>query len=526
MKLCQLAAIGVSLFLTGLPNVSAQERKLPAPTFPFPLPTRNERLAEEAQKPETELARLLELLQHPSDRVRTAAVQALGERGDLSVIPALEKARMPLNDLPTAIDMAIARINERHNVPTPANNNQALADNLFASLKDVTPRSPAFRSTSYSGSLVRLARLKDERSLPLIEQYLKVRPTSPHDPLTRNRQISDNRLLLERLYWRVRLKSMTLEQMLVLFKEVTEDTKKVPVNTLGFEDVLLEFGAKVITPIAALLHDKTQAKETRVVSARILMQIQHPDATAALEHVVDDPTDSEYFRDLLLKMLGYQCAHPRAIKLTIAKLQEGLLDDKMTVPLINAMWQVETLAKAGADKQALEDAILPYLKFADWSKGSDLAAMLTSTVGSAKSVDPLIKIIEKGTAPSQEQLDSMRRSAITSLGFVGKYDPAKVILFLADKADHSTAFERIPIVQALSRVGDKVVIPVLLDLALKEKDSTALWFEVSGIYLAGGKDAVAALRLLQESAKTSANAWLLELTEEGLLRVEKEKRTE
>jgi HEAT repeat protein len=119
----------------------------------------------------------------------------------------------------------------------------------------------------------------------------------------------------------------------------------------------------------------------------------------------------------------------------------------------------------------------------------------------------------------------MRRTALTSLGFVGRHAPDKVLPFLLEMAYDKDPLTRIPAVQALARVGQKAVIPVLMELIKKEQDNSALWFEVSGLYLVGGAEAVKALEELKPTAQEKKNPWFQELVEEALLRLAREKRT-
>lgn len=515
MKSRLLFTAGLMFCLSGISP--AQERDKDSEKYPFPLPTREMRLVEDAQNSATTISQLLELLENPSYKVRIAAADALGDRGDVTVIPALQKASLPLGELPFIIETAVTRIKVRANAPLDANPAQIRADALFEFLKKTTPQSQTLTSCQ---ALARLAKLGDPRCLTLIEEYLKVRPTG-----ATSYEFDKCRALLTRLYWDGRLKGSSLAQKVDTLKEATADPNKYSVDVLGLEGALLDSGAPIIAPMATLLSDNALPRKTRTTSARVLMQLQHPEATAALLRVMDDATETEEFRYLMMQMLARQCAHPRAVSAILQTLQQGLTAEKTSVKLISALWRIETLATAGADKPMLEDAILPYLNFADWSKGSSVAASVAREVGSAKSVEPLINIVKNGKAPSQMQQQIMRSSAVTSLGYVGKYAPEKAIVFLANEAYKPNHLDRIAAVQALSRVGNKAVIPVLVTIIEKEKSDSALWFEVSGIYRAGGKDAVAALTHLRELAQKTANAWLLELTEEGLLRLEREKRT-
>ena len=173
--------------------------------------------------------------------------------------------------------------------------------------------------------------------------------------------------------------------------------------------------------------------------------------------------------------------------------------------------------------ELIEEIILPYLK-----EGDDISAQTVRIIGTEKSVEPLMRMAKDPQAPDEMSQQGIRRIALTSLGFIGARIPdadGKLTLFLVGMTYDKNPLTRIVAVQALGRSAGPAAIPVLLDLAKQEQDGAALRFEISGIYKAGGAAAVEALQILQKQAQEQNNAWLLELTEEALFRLEREKRT-
>src|SRR5690606_18299760 len=113
-----------------------------------------------------------------------------------------------------------------------------------------------------------------------------------------------------------------------------------------------------------------------------------------------------------------------------------------------------------------------------------------------KSIEPLINIVNNGIAEKDigyglMQKQMLHNSAITTLGFVGSRVTdskarQKVLFFLIDQCYVKDPVTRIVAVQALARMMGADGIPVIVDMAKKEKDGAAMRFEISGIYKAGG----------------------------------------
>jgi HEAT repeat protein len=131
-------------------------------------------------------------------------------------------------------------------------------------------------------------------------------------------------------------------------------------------------------------------------------------------------------------------------------------------------------------------------------------------------------------APDEMSRQSVQHTAITSLGFIGARIQDKdnqVLFYLLKMTKDPNPRTRVVAVQAVARMAGRGAIPAMLEMARQEKDNTALLFEVSAIYKAGGAQAVEALQLLQKQAQDDKNAYLLELSEEALLRLQRERRT-
>lgn len=451
---------------------TAQEPTLTPTALPFPLPTRAERLAEEARQPPVQK-----------------------ESGPVSSTPAERDARLE-------------------------------------SLRAVDQR-----DERYSQTLLKLAEAKDKRVLKIVEEYLALLPFGPHDPLTENQQIQADRGRLQVLYWRLKLEGTSLQQKVMAFRKWGTDVEKsrnarresdlVPEARIGgLDSVLAESGPAVVPFIERILVDKKTPTYLKQISAWILDGIKTPQSTAALHRALASSAtqadEDSVIRTVLMRR-GDARAVTEKLQETLQVLARGagaetLNNWKVVTP---ALHQVERLASVGVDKQKLEIAILPYLE-----QGSSTAVMAARSVGGARSIEPLIAITKNPQAAENSQRQTVRNSAITTLGIIGHAVPEKVLPFLIGVAYSTEPMTRTAAVQALARVGDRAVIPVLLDLAKKEMDSTALRFEISGIYRAGGSSAVKALEELKQLAQEKSNAWMQELAEEGLLRLSQEKRTE
>lgn len=538
-----MRCIFLACFLTVLllvSNASSQQEHKDA-TIPFPLPTREMRLIEEAQDPKSPMSHLLELLKSgPSQKVREAAAQALAERADVSVLPELEKLKSPAPGISNSdITAAIEQIRIRQGIATPtASKAQAdtAVENLLAnpvSQQDFD-QGDYHKFRRYSQRLLDLAEAKDQRAFDFIEKYFEIfrhRFHATDNPINNDSVLDEYNSRLEKAYWELKLQGMTLQQKVATFVKVGSNPDQATVPFYTIESVFAELGQPVVLPLLLIFQDKKTPDTLRKEAGRILMQVPNSTATGALAKIADDPADNEQIRELALVILG-RYGHPKAVSSILTRLalgaktiQEG---KSVTEDATSALWATENLAKAGTAKEKLEAAILPYLLAADWKKGSHTAALVARQVGSDMSVKPLINMVENGTAPDDMRQTMMRRGALTSLGFVGQRardSTGELLTFLINKVYDKDPLTRIPAVQALSRIGKQLAIPILLDIIKKEQDHSALWFEVSGIYVAGGETAVKALQELKQFAQENKNAWLVELTEEGLLRLEREKRT-
>lgn len=540
LLLCWLAAMGIAW--TQQTTINGR---------PYPLPSRETRLSQEAQDQNITAARLLELAEDKNPNVRLVAVRAIGIRGDENALPVLAKVQEAAAAFPevrsrldAAVRVATLLIRNREQ---PADEQVRQLQPLLSS-PDWATQAEAILAIStipstfaadmlaqylqshrpgeygYIRALFALADRKDPRVLSYIETYV----TTPRgvgegiggvgtDAITH-----DDLFRIERLYWEIRLHGASLEDSVAVFVE--KYTAKTRTPSYGLETVMAQIGPPVIPYMARILHDQKAPRNLRQIAARVLMQLPYPDAASALVSVAEDDTEEQDFRRLMEGLLASQ-GHPRAVTATLQTLSRR--DEQGNIS--NALWRIERLARAGVDRHQLEDAVLPYLR-PEVELGQGIAVQAIREVGSKRAIQPLLDLgvdalakLEKQTGTEANRTNTLLRNIVTSLGFIGRYDPGKVLPFLIDRLYAQDPLLRIVAAQALARTGSPEVIPVLVDQLKKETDPTAIWHEVSAICVLDDKQALEALGALKREGK---NERLLELVDEALYRLRQEGQTE
>ncbi|BCM92657.1 hypothetical protein IAD21_04539 [Abditibacteriota bacterium] len=508
----------------------AQEQKLIlTPTqipFPFPLPTRAMRLMQEARDPETPISRLLEMLTPENTPLHRAVLEVLGERANADVLPALEKL-LTLVTSNGELTSTIRKIRVRQGLETvPKIDAEAeiayLQAHPISEWKEDDWDNNAVRGTVET--LTGLVELGDKRALPFVQEFaLRVKPhmVELENPLANDLDLSQRAYHLEMESWKLRLRELSLEQKVTLFK--SSDSMQTPYVFEGLDEALQDVGSPLFPLLAEIVPDKTASSTLRYRAVSMLYWIRDPGTTDVFLRALNDRTVSKDMREFMLDFLALS-GHPRSVMVTLKSLalKQGVETADNWEQVTPELWRVSTLAKVGVDKQLLENAILPYLE-----SGSSTAVSVVCEVGSDKSVDALLAIVKETKVPTEESRMMVRRAALGALGVIGQRIEDKdgrlqaILLELYRDKNFPT---RIFALAALAHMGKSQEIPVLLDLARNEKDSSALSFEISGIYLAGGDEAVKALKEIKQLAQARQNAAIVELTEEGLMRLNQEKR--
>jgi HEAT repeat protein len=480
----------------------------------FPLPTREQRLVAEARDSKTPVSQLIQMLRIGSYGVKMAASQTLLQRKDPVVLKELQAA-VKLED---EADSEIRRVIDALQNPRTVNAQEVEALAAILNRKE-------FDDPRYAADLIYFVQLAPTRALPLIEEYLTFLPYWSEHPINSDKEVGDNRLELQKLYWPIKWRNFNLNQKVAYFISWNTSCaalrqnkpQQVPLVD-GVSSALAREGNAVIPALKRIAMDEKVDTCLFEYTMSTLSEIGTPQAMAALRLISqsDDAKKSDVARQILLNLGDQRAAQeelPRVIK-------ELSIQNPANTKAYDLLWQAEKLAKAGADRNVLEDAVQPYIK-----QGNLVAVTVVRSFGSEKSVDTLIDIINAPPIKDDYQQSLLKPAAITTLSFVGRNVPEKVLPVLLGVAISSDASLRIVGAQGLGRLQDKVALPILVDFVKKEKDPTVLLFQVSAIYFIGGSEASKSLVSLKDYAQTNSNSHLKELVEEGLLRLERENRS-
>ena len=317
----------------------AQEAK--SLSIPFPLPTRVERLAEEAQDPKTPVAQLLELVKvHTDVRVREAAANALVERGDQSVLTELEKL-LALNVSDGTIAGVVKRIKARLDPEAEQQKKAqatAVADEAIEFVKAHQPR-----DTGYSEAMLRLAETGDRRALPLLEEYLSLSPLFLHDPLILDKQIVEDREKAQVLYWGIKLQGLNLKERVAAFIRWANEAanpdqvaERRPIS--GIHTVIVKQGPLVVPLISGVVQDQKMPVAPRREAAWVLAEIQTKQSTLTLLKIAEDPQEKPVMREVAVAILTRQ-GNPKVVNSVLRMLLQGSQEKVNSPKVLNALYR-------------------------------------------------------------------------------------------------------------------------------------------------------------------------------------------
>lgn len=529
----------------------AQAQENATGDIPFPLPSHEERLMEDARNPQTTIAQLAQLLENSNSNVRLAAARALGARGEAEALPLLEAARVANAgdaQLEAALQVALALVQSREQTPAErarklqpflTSTDETTQLEAILALRHIDAPAAADALWEYAvthrqqlfvlaHALRALAEKNDERAVPLLAELDKTLfSTNPQIIVGGAGQARLTRRDVDALgeaYWRLRFQPLSTEERMRVFEEEL-NTGRV-VGGLRLREAVLKLGPDILPYLRRFAADKTKPLGVRLWSVEILGLMRDAEAALILQQVRKEPDLPEELTEAAFRSL-VSISDGEAIEELKSRLQEGLNGDphKFTYQLVNALWAAHYLViRANQSATALfDELLLPYLK-----RGDTIAATTAREAGDEKSVAPLMEMATDPQAPDEMSRQSVKHTAITSLGFIGARIEDKdnqVLFFLLKMTKDPNPRTRVVAVQALARMAGRGAMAAMLDMARQEKDNTALLFEVSSIYKAGGAPAVESLQFLQKQAEEDKNAYLLELSEEALLRLQREKRT-
>jgi len=504
----------------------------------FPLPWRYQRLIADARNPQTPLSDIRAMLKDTDASVRLEAVRTLGQRGSQNDLPELEKLALGSDAIAAAAKVAAAWITGRMypgekpkvklSVFLQSNNPREQLEAVLAlgeiGANDVLEQYVREGEDPYN--LLRAILLLQNNDRKLSEsafERLQDKNTMRYLGGTGRERVSSKDIdKLKSLYLKSRVDNLSLQQLIDVLTH--RSTSETPVAQYVI-DRLASMDGDAIKPLMRIITNKTNSLLTRQFALSALMKIKSDLIEDDLKTLLNKNESSPEFTKSIFHALAY-----RKSPIAITYYTKILSDENSTITnRVDALWTLKSMADSGLDKELIESIILPILNYADFKKGSFVASDVARIVGSDKSIDPLIKIVNTGSAPDESRLKMLRNSAITTLGFVGSRvtdskTRQKVLFFLIHQCYDENPVTRIVAVQALARMAGAEGIPVIVDMAKKEKDGAAMRFEVSGIYKAGGPEAVTALEQLRQFAIDNKNDQMQELCEEGLLRLKREGR--
>lgn len=518
----------------------------------FPLPWRDQRLIADAMNQQTSLSDIRAMLKGKDSSVRLEAVRALGERSSQNYLYELDKLASGNDAIAAAAKVASEWITAR--IYAGENAEEKLiaflkSDSLYeqqeaayALIKINSPKSTSAlleyaqshnTPTRFQAVLLQeLAKRRVKETVPLLAKFGGVNPNEIVGGTGSGKITNQDFDQLIVWYWKLQLQGKSPAEQANFFK-MTLDAGHV-FGGIKFRDAAQDIGTSLLPYLRKFAADKDASLTVRWWSTELLGYLHDKESIQLLQRIYENENLNKQVREAAFTS-WILTGDPKAI----AKLQQNLAyslnKEKIDAyVLVCQLWDVQYMAQmTGADSLA-EDMILPFLQSAEWAKGANVAVMIARSIGSVKSIEPLINvvnngIVEEGTGYSQMQKRMLHSSAVTTLGFVGarvtdSKAQQKVLFFLIDQCYDNDPITHIVAVQALARMAGAEGIPVILDMVKKEKDGAAMRFEISGIYKAGGPDAVTALNALQKFAVDNKNDQMQELCEEGLLRLKREGR--
>jgi|GEM_PF-2473440 len=525
----------------------------------FPLPWRFQRLIADSMNPQMPLSDIRAMLKDDDSSVRLEAVRTLGERGSQNDLPELEKLASGNDSSAAAAKVASAWIKARmyagENVENKlsiyleSKNSREQLEAIIALGQINTPASTQYMIAYLKGSnispynalrsLLIVGQRNSPETMALTEKFFSQQ--IPLKTLTgglgREHVDGSADVDLAKAYWNTRLTGISAQEKITIFSnrynaELEHSSAKKGVPIYGMEKVLANSGTGIVPMLKNIVLDAKQSDFIKQAAIRILNANNTKLANESLVDLSNNKSINAQLNGMVRQILAVKgnAKFLSQLFLTLrSHIGQTIQGKNGQLSVIDAAWTLSDAAKNNVVEDSLvEHAILPYLKLADWEKGSYLAALIDRRVGGTESAEPLINLIEHGKIPD-DQVAVLHNSSITTLGYVGARVTdskvrTKVLFFLIHQCYDKDPVTRIVAVQALARMAGAEGIPVIVDMAKKEKDGAAMRFEISGIYKAGGPDAVTALEQLRQFAVDSKNDQMQELCEEGLLRLKREGR--
>lgn len=543
LTLC--CVVGISMFVRADESAAVQPIEIA-----FPLPWRSQRLIMDAANPQTSLTDIRAMLKDKDDSVRREAVRTLGGRGSQNDLPDLEKLATGNDVIAAAANVASTWIRARMYPGENAaekiieflqsNHANEQQEAIYALIKISSPKSTNALlhyaqehevPTRFQALILKeLARRGVKETVPLLAKFGGANPGEIAGGEGSGKITNQDFDQLIVWYWKLQLLGKTPEEQADFFKQTLETGHVF--GGIRFRDAIREIGTSLLPYLRKFAADENASQAVRQWSVELLGLLHDRQANKILEKIYKEKDTNEELKESALgawELTGDLAA--------ITFLNNQLLVDQRLSQYMDStydnydrettlfLWSTKDLWQNNyIDATLAEKIILPYLKI-----GSDIAVNVARSVGNEKSIDSVIAIATNPQAPNEYSRQMMRSSAITTLGYIGARvidgkARQKLLFFLIDQCYDNDPVTRIAAVQALARMASAESIPVIVDMAKKEKDGAAMRFEISGIYKAGGPNAIAALNMLQKFAAGAQNDQMQELCEEGLLRLKREGR--
>lgn len=463
----------------------------------------------EANAKKTTLPRLIELFRAGTPKVKAAVTNTLLERGDKAD---LQKALTPEDGPDSDLRKTLTLLQNQ-----PEAQKQE-AERLFAVLSEKK------YDSSYTEKLLQFAQLKDRRVLPLIEDYVRVVKRAPSGIFSFDHKTAQKGYEAEKLYWLIKWQGLSVQQQMddfVRWAKSCDDIRNgAPTDFIfpdGIEQAIAQEGDKIVPLLrdVALRHTNELCLFEYCVYA--LAEVATPQAVEVLRTIslCGNKEKERMARTFLVNLKD-----PQSVQQELPRVIQGLTNKEQPAgTTATLLWSAQRLAQAGADKQKLEEAVLPYVQ-----QGNLAAVVVLRDFGSQKSVDFLLKLLEQPYDKNNYNQSLLKPAIITTLGRVSRTAPEKVLPALLSASISEDVALRVVGAQALGHLGSPLAIPILEELAKKETIQRALLFQVSSIYLIGGKEAYESLERLRLHAQEIGNSFLADICAEGRLRLEQEKR--
>jgi len=518
----------------------------------FPLPWRYQRLIADAMNPKTPLSDIRAMLKDGDSSVRLEAIRTLGERGSQNDLPELEKLASENNVIAAAAKVASAWINAR----------MYKGENAEEKIIAILQSDSSFEQQEAAYALIKLnssasteallhyvqSHIAPTRFQAVILQELAKRSVKEIIPMIANfsgvnqseivggvgsekitNQDFDNLIVW---YWKLQLQGLSTAQQASFFEKTLEAGHVF--GGIKFRDAIQGIGISLLPYLRKFAADESSSLAVRWWSIDLLGFLHDKKSIQLLQKIYEDKKLDKEVREAAFTS-WILTGDPKAITTLQHNLVVILNSEEIDqYVLVCQLWDVQYMVKMTGANSLAEDMILPSLESAKWAKGANVAVMIARSIGNVKSIEPLINvvnngIVEENTGYSQMQKRMLHSSAVTTLGYVGsrvtdEKARQKVLFFLIHQCYNKDPVTRIVAVQALTRMAGTEGIPVMEQMAEQEKDGAAMRFEVSGIYKAGGPEAVTALEQLRQFAIDNKKDQMQELCEEGLLRLKREGR--